>query len=117
MNFKNRLIPGVFIKRYKRFLADVELEDGNTVSAHCPNSGSMLSVKEPGSEVWLSPARNTNRKLGYTWELITVDNTLVGINTALPNGIVEEDITSGKIPELDGYASLRREVNTAKILV
>tara|TARA_B100000676_G_C18008567_1_gene805239 strand:+ start:865 stop:1575 length:711 start_codon:yes stop_codon:yes gene_type:complete len=110
MKFPDPLIRGRLIKRYKRFLADVELEDGNTVTAHCPNSGSMLSVKEPGSEVWLSPARNTNRKLGYTWELITVDNTLVGINTALPNGIVEEAITSGKIPELDGYASLRREV-------
>jgi sugar fermentation stimulation protein A len=70
----------------------------------------MLCVKEPGSEVWLSPARNPDRKLRYTWELIKIGNTLVGINTARPNGIVEEAILEGKIPELKGYASLRREV-------
>ena len=110
MEFPDPLIRGRLIKRYKRFLADVELESGDIVTAHCANSGSMLSVKEPGSEVWLSPARNPDRKLRYTWELIKVGNTLVGINTARPNGIVEEAILEGKIPELKGYVSLRREV-------
>ena len=74
----------------------------------------MLSVKEPGSEVWLSPARNPDRKLRYTWELIRVGDTLVGINTALPNKIVEEAIQQGKIPELGGYETLRREVKYGK---
>ena len=110
MVFPEPLIRGRLLKRYKRFLADVELESGDIVTAHCANSGSMLCVKEPNSEVWLSPARNPDRKLRYTWELIKVGKTFVGINTALPNGIVEEAITSDKIPELKGYASLRREV-------
>ncbi|MBC8269463.1 MAG: DNA/RNA nuclease SfsA [Rhodospirillaceae bacterium] len=110
MKFPDPLIAGRLVKRYKRFLADVELEDGTIVTAHCANSGSMLSVKEPGSEVWLSPARNPERKLRYTWELIKIGKTFVGINTALPNAIVEEAIKRDKIPELAGYASLRREV-------
>ncbi len=111
MRFPDPLIPGTLIKRYKRFLADVEFFDGGgVVTAHCANSGSMLSVNEPGSEVWLSPARNPDRKLKYTWELIRVGRTLVGINTQLPNAIVAEAIEAGKIPELKGYPSLRREV-------
>ena len=114
MEFPDPLIPGRLIKRYKRFLADVELRGGEIVTAHCANSGSMLNVKEPGSEVWLSPARNPDRKLRYTWELIKIGDTLVGINTALPNSIVEEAIVEGKIPELMGYESLRREVTYGK---
>ena len=114
MKYPDPLIPGKLIKRYKRFMADVELENGDVVTAHCANSGSMLSVKEPGSEVWLSPARNPERKLRYTWELIKVGEAYVGINTALPNGIVEEAILAGKIPELGGYESLRREVKYGK---
>ncbi len=108
------LIPGRLIKRYKRFMADVELDDGRVVTAHCANSGSMMAVKESGAEVWLSPARNPERKLRYTWELIRVGNTLVGINTALPNKLVEEAITDGTISELGGYPSLRREVKYGK---
>ena len=114
MKFHDPLIPGRLVKRYKRFLADVELKGGEIVTAHCANSGSMLNVKEPGSEVWLSPARNPDRKLRYTWELIKIGDTLVGINTALPNVIVEEAIIKGKIPELKGYASLCREVRYGK---
>ncbi len=114
MKFPDPLIPGRLIRRYKRFLTDVELKDGEVVVAHCANSGSMLGVKEPGSEVWLSPARNPDRKLRYTWELIRVGDTLVGINTTLPNKIVEEAIQQGKIPELGGYETLRREVKYGK---
>ena len=114
MKFPDPLIRGTLVKRYKRFLSDVELENGDIVVAHCANSGSMLSVKEPGSEVWLSPARNPDRKLRYTWELIRVGKTFVGINTALPNKIVEEAIVAGNIPELDGYETLRREVKYGK---
>jgi len=114
MNFPDPLIKGILVKRYKRFLTDVELEDGSIVVAHCANSGSMLSVKEPGAEVWLSPARNPDRKLRYTWELIRVGRTLVGINTGLPNYIVSEAIEKGRVPELTGYETLRREVKYGK---
>lgn len=114
MKFENSLIRGTLIKRYKRFMSDIELEDGSTVTAHCANSGSMLSVKEPGSEVWISPANNPKRKLKYTWELVRVGDTLVGINTQHPNGLVEEAVLDGTITELSGYASLRREVKYGK---
>jgi len=110
MKFPDPLIRGTLIKRYKRFLTDVELEDGRVVIAHCANSGSMLSVNEPGAEVWLSPARNPDRKLKYTFEMIRIGRSLVGINTSLPNAIVAEAIRKGKIPELAGYDSQRREV-------
>ncbi len=114
MKFPDPLIRGRLIKRYKRFLADIELEGGpdhgKIVTAHCANSGSMLSVNEAGAEVWLSPARNPDRKLKYTWEMIRIGRSLVGINTSLPNGIVAEAIEAGRIPELKGYGSLRREV-------
>lgn len=110
MKFPDPLIPGKLVKRYKRFLADVELETGEIVTAHCANSGSMLSVRDAGAEVWLSPARNPERKLRYTWEMIRIGETLVGINTARPNGIVEEAILDGSIGELEGYQTLRREV-------
>ncbi|USG59508.1 DNA/RNA nuclease SfsA [Sneathiella marina] len=98
------------IKRYKRFLCDVELENGGIVTAHVANSGSMMGLKEPGLTVWLSPANNPKRKLQYSWELVEIDNGLVGINTSLPNGIVAESISASKIPSLTGYDTLRREV-------
>ena len=110
MKFPDPLLRGRLIKRYKRFMADVELEDGSVVVAHCANSGSMLSVNEPGAEVWISPARNPDRKLKFTWEMIRIGRTLVGINTSHPNGLVADAIAAGRIPELVGYASLRREV-------
>ena len=114
MKFHAPLLKGRLIKRYKRFMADVELETGETVTAHCANSGSMLSVNEPGSEVWISPAKNPDRKLKYTWELIRIGRSLVGINTGHPNALVAEAIAAGKIKELKGYAGLRREVKYGK---
>jgi sugar fermentation stimulation protein A len=114
MRFPDPLVPGTLVRRYKRFLSDVELADGGVVVAHCANPGSMLSVDAPGSEVWLSPARNPERKLRYTWELIRVGEGLVGINTAHPNRLVEEAVDAGAIPELAGYGGLRREVKYGK---
>jgi sugar fermentation stimulation protein A len=114
MKFHAPLLKGRLIKRYKRFMADVELEDCRMVTAHCANSGSMLSVNEPGAEVWLSPAQNPERKLKFTWEMIRIGKTLVGINTSHPNALVAEAIAAGKIDELKGYADQRREVKYGK---
>ena len=110
MRFPNPLVKGTLIKRYKRFLTDVELESGDVVTAHCANPGSMLGLTEPGLEVWLSPAANPERKLRYTWEMVHDGRALVGINTAHPNGLVAEAIEAGTITELQGYGSRRREV-------
>lgn len=113
MEFPSPLQRGILLKRYKRFLADVDL-DGEIITAHCANPGSMLGLAEPGSTVWLSKSDNPKRKLKYSWELIEIDlgsgPTLVGINTAHPNALVAEAISSGFISELSGYPSLRREV-------
>ena len=104
------LYRGVLIKRYKRFLADVQLEDGRTVTAHCPNSGSMKGCALPGSPIWLSLSDNKKRKLAYTWELVEADGCLAGINTALPNLLVREAIENGTVSQLAGYETIRPEV-------
>ena len=114
MKFPDPLIKGSLIKRYKRFLTDVELESGDVVTAHCANPGSMLGLTEPGFDVWLSPATNPERKLRYTWELVHDGRSLVGINTSHPNGLVANAIKSGTITELKGYNSQRREVKYGK---
>jgi sugar fermentation stimulation protein A len=110
MDFPTPLIRGTLVRRYQRFMADVDLEDGTRVTAHCANSGSMLTVKPSGAEVWLSHADNPKRKLKYTWELVRIGDHLVGINTNHPNAIVAEAIAAGQIPALAGYGSIRREV-------
>ncbi len=110
MQFPDPLLPGTLIKRYKRFLADVTLESGEEITAHCANPGSMIGLAEPGSEVWLSPARNPKRKLRYSWELVRIGDGLVGVSTAHPNRIVEDAVNAQTIPELSGYAPARREV-------
>ena len=114
MKFPAALIPGKLIKRYKRFLADITLEDGREITAHCANTGTMLGVKEPGSEVWVSPANSPKRKLKFTWELVRVPGGLVGINTGHANCIAEEAIAAGAIPALAGYDEIRREVKYGK---
>ncbi len=114
MEFPAPLIRGTLVKRYKRFMADVDLDDGNRVTAHCANSGTMLSVQPPGAEVWLSPAANPNRKLKYTWELVRIGGHLVGVNTNPPNALVAEAAAAGQVPELAGYDSVRREVKYGK---
>lgn len=114
MKFPTPLIEGKLVKRYKRFMADVALPGGDIVTAHCANSGSMLSVNDPGARVWISPADNPNRKLKYTWELIEIGGALVGVNTGTPNKIVYDAIAEGRISELTGYARLKREVKYGK---
>lgn len=104
------LISGTLIRRYKRFLADVQLDNGDTVTAHCPNTGSMKGCCEPRQPVYLSIHDNPRRKLKYTWELIRMPSSLVGVNTLVPNRLVFESVRAGKIAELSGYHHVRREV-------
>lgn len=110
MKFPTPLIKGRLIKRYKRFLADIVLDTGEEITAHCANPGAMLGLKDPDSVVWVSEATNPNRKLKYDFQLIEADGTLVGINTSHPNKLVEEAILDGTITELSGYETLKREV-------
>ncbi len=104
------LIPGRLIRRYKRFLADVRLENGETVTAHCPNSGSMKACCQIGRPVYLSFHDNPKRKLKYTWELIHMPGSLVGVNTQVPNRLTAHAIASGDVAELNGYETVKREV-------
>lgn len=110
MKFEQPLIPGRLIKRYKRFLADVQLADGQVVTAHCTNSGSMKSCLEPGAPVLLSKATDPKRKTQYTWEQIQIDGHWVGINTMHPNYIVWEALKNNTISGLTGYDDIAREV-------
>ncbi len=114
MIFETTLIKGKLIKRYKRFLADVELEDGSITTAHCPNSGAMQGLTEPETPVWLSKSNNPNRKLPYTWEMAEANGTFVGMNTSNPNDLVEEAIKNNVIKELESFQNLRREVSYGK---
>lgn len=111
MNFPARLQEGILIRRYERFLADVELPSGEIITLHCPNTGSMKNCQQPGSRVWYTDSGNEKRKYPCTWQLVEVDGQfLVGINTGLSNALVEEGIGSGRVSELQGYTSIRREV-------
>lgn len=108
------LVPGTLLRRYKRFLADVRLDDGREVVAHCPNTGSMRAVNVPGSRVWLAASDNPARKLAWTWELIELAQpdgrvAAASVNTGRANRIVEEALREGRVEELADYATLRRE--------
>ncbi len=110
MDFGQKLIHGRLIRRYKRFLADVELDHGEKVTAHCTNSGSMKSCLEEGAEVYLTPVDDPKRKTKFTWEMIRINNGWVGINTANPNKLAFEALTGHSIFSLRGYTTVRREV-------
>ncbi|MEB3211299.1 MAG: DNA/RNA nuclease SfsA [Leptolyngbyaceae bacterium] len=111
------LLPGILVKRYKRFLADIELNSGKTITAHCPNTGPMTGVCTVGSKVWVSESDNPLRKLKYTWELIEAHDTVptwVGVNTALPNRVIKSALEAHAIPEISGYTTIRPEVAYGK---
>ena len=103
------LAEGTLIRRYQRFLADIRLDTGETVVAHCPNTGSMLGLNRPGARAWLSRGDNPKRKLGWTWELVESEGVLVGIHTGRANGLVREALVAGLIPELAAFDSIRAE--------
>ena len=114
MNFAHPLISARLVKRYKRFLADVILENGEELTVHCANPGAMEGLNTPGIKVWLSKSDNPKRKLSHSWELVEIDSfgqtALVGINTMHPNKLAMEAIERQKICELTGYDDLKREV-------
>jgi sugar fermentation stimulation protein A len=109
MKFEQPLMRGTLIQRYKRFLADVRLEDGTVVTAHCANSGSMLGCAPEGAPVLLTSHDDPKRQLKYGWELVRIGETWVGVNTARPNHLAKEAILAGRIPELAGYDTLQME--------
>ena len=118
MKYDNRLSEARLIKRYKRFMADVELADGSQITLHCPNTGSMKNCLYPGYRVWYSDSGNPGRKYPCTWEQAEIPVlfngeerlTLAGLNTGRANALVEELLLSGQVSELSGYQTIRREV-------
>jgi sugar fermentation stimulation protein A len=118
MQFDPPLISGRLVQRYKRFLADVVLDSGEEITAHCANPGAMLGLIAPGNRVFLSQSTNPARKLKYSWEIVETDfgrgPEFVGINTSHPNALVFDAIAAGFFPEFAGYTSARREVKYGK---
>ncbi|HXP95830.1 MAG TPA: DNA/RNA nuclease SfsA [Telmatospirillum sp.] len=110
MNFETALQRGTLVRRYKRFLSDAILANGEQITAHVANPGAMLGLAEPGTEIWLAHCPKPSRKLAWSWELARVDGGLVGINTMHPNAIVAEALAEDRVAPLAGYVEIRREV-------
>lgn len=111
MRFQTPLIPARLIRRYKRFLSDMELPDGRQVVAHCPNPGSMIGLREPGMRCWLEPNDDPKKRLNYGWRLVELPGGhWSGIDTAVPNRVVKEALAARAVPELAAYGGVRAEV-------
>ena len=109
MNFKNKLISGLFIKRYKRFFVDIKINN-KIITAHCPNTGSMHGLLKKGNKVWISKSNNPNRKLKYTLEIIEDNNSKVGVNTHSTNKIVLHALQNNLIDEFGNISEIKSEI-------
>ncbi len=110
MKFDPPLQRGTLLRRYKRFLADITLEDGTEVTAHCPNPGAMMGLDVSGSGVWVARAANPKARLAWSWKLVELETGLVGIDTGVPNKVVGEALRAGAVAELTRHADVRAEV-------
>ncbi|MTI01270.1 DNA/RNA nuclease SfsA, partial [Roseibium sp. RKSG952] len=111
MKFATPLVPARLIRRYKRFLADCQLEDGREITAHCANPGSMMGLAEPGEKIWLEPNDDPKKKLKYGWRLVDHENGhLTGVDTSVPNKALRKALEDQKIPEFASYETVRPEV-------
>jgi sugar fermentation stimulation protein A len=111
MKFTTPLIKGTLIKRYKRFMADIELDTGEVITAHCANSGKMLGITDPGLTVWVSQSDNPDRKLAYTWECVQADGVIMGVHTSTPNTLVAEALDDPIFSAIRGdYKTVKKEV-------
>ena len=109
MNFENKLISGLFVKRYKRFFVDIKINN-KIITAHCPNTGSMYGLLKKGNKVWISKSNNPNRKLKYTLEIIEDKNSKVGVNTHSTNKIVHHALQNNLIDEFDNVSKIKTEI-------
>ena len=111
MQFQTPLVPARLIRRYKRFLADLELQDGQTVTAHCANPGSMMGLADEGSKIWVEPNDDPKKKLKFGWRLIEHETGhFTGVDTSLANKVIKEALTTRRVPGLDGFDTCRPEV-------
>ncbi|SDX30101.1 sugar fermentation stimulation protein A [Ruegeria halocynthiae] len=111
MRFETPLVPARLIRRYKRFLADCRLEDGQEVTAHCANPGSMMGLAEPGEKIWLEPNDDPKKKLKYGWRLVDHENGhFTGVDTSVPNRALRTALKAREFPELAAYETIRPEV-------
>jgi sugar fermentation stimulation protein A len=110
MDWPGPLYSGVLLRRYKRFLADIRLDSGETITAHCPNTGAMTGCDAPGSRVWLTRSDNPKRKYPFTWQCLEVEGRMVCIHSALANPLVAEALDTGSIDVLSAYSKFQREV-------
>lgn len=112
MQFQTPLQPATLIRRYKRFLADIRLEDGREVVAHCPNPGSMMGLAEPGMRIWVEPNDDPKKKLKFGWRLVEQgDGHFIGIDTSLPNKALKAALEAYEVPGLQDYDTVRPEIN------
>lgn len=111
MRFQTPLEPATLIRRYKRFLADIRLEDGREAVAHCANPGSMMGLAEPGMRIWVEPNDDPKKKLKYGWRLVEHDTGhFTGVDTSVPNRALRAALEAGEVAGLEGYDSVRPEV-------